>query len=379
MITPESSAADIRAEVARDMPHVLHALKKSYGGKARYESDLRSMAEQVLRLPEGEMLLGNIEQYHSGFTGNHWIVYAYVQNAGFGTARMGHREFIWCDTPDGSISAIQFADPSRQAAWSALVFTGHFFRRYAERERLGDVDLQLVCDFIRHNGNGVFQADPDPQSPGKYRFDVILQHGIGRGYTNDFNPDDVTRPFVSYILTYLPNAMLNPSQRKATAESRAVQASKSRLADTFVSMLLGGEAEEMADRFDDIFISRGMSGIGRPFLSMMSNIIMHRIRMLGTPESEYRTVMLELFNRNKQAVFDYVTTHPSEHYSYLDQMIAAKLADPDIDVASMMTVMLDAKPDDEGLQKFIAEESAKLESRFQKLRERGKIPASGWA
>ena len=381
MITTEMTAPEILKEVKKDMPHVLHALIKSYGGKRQFEADKKEMSDQVLRQPEGSIVLGNVESCTCGKTGNRWIIYSYAKNSGFHTATTGHREFVWMDTPDGSISAIMFSEPSRVFAWSPLVFSGHFFQRYAERENLGPVDLQLVTDFMRQNNDGVLQADAEPAEPGKYRFDVILRNGIGRGYTRGFDPSKPKQMFISNVCTYLPTSMLTPKQRQQTAEARAMQAGKSRPADTFVSRVMNQDTQGLLDSFSDMFTARGLPPhVGRAFANLMSSITLHEADITAphngecTP-SDLRAILLKLYHRYEQNVFEYVVTHPSksENYSMLETLVVAKATNHDLDIHAMLTSMMEPSPGDQRLLDFIDRASAKMEASFQEGIELGKI------
>ena len=73
MITEQMLPSEIIAEIEADRPHVMHAIKKSYGGINRMNAALEKGREACLRGREGEMFLDNVEPYNSGFTGNKWI------------------------------------------------------------------------------------------------------------------------------------------------------------------------------------------------------------------------------------------------------------------------------------------------------------------
>lgn len=360
---------------------MLYALMKSYGGKLGFEADQNQMADQVLRQPEGSMLLGNVETCTCGKTGNRWIVYSYAKNVGFHTAITGHREFIWFDTPDGSIASIQLSERSHGFACAAFMFSGHFFQRYAMREGLGSVDLQLVIDFMRQNTDFVFQADDKPIEPGKYRFDLIMRNGIGRGYTSGFDPSNLDQSFISHISTYLPTSMLSLKQRSQTAEARAIQASKSRPADTFVSKIMDDDEQGLLDDFAAAFAARGMpQHVGRSFANLMRCITLHEAEITPAPPegrspSVLRALLLQLYQRYEQNVFDYVVRHPSrtEQYSMFDILTVAKATNHDLDVHAMLTSMMQPEPGNKELLDFIDRTSAKFEARYQQGVMLGKI------
>lgn len=381
MINEHSSIQQIQKEVKHDIPHVVHALIKSYGGKRAYESDLQQMAERVKRMPEGSAMMGNVESYTSGKTGNNWIAYSCVANVGFSTVSMGHFKFLWWNTEDGSIAAMQFSVTSSIYGRSTIIYSGHFFRRYAQREGLGDVDLQLVTDFMRKNNAGVFQADDKPVSPGRHRADIILSSGIGRGYTEGFDADKPDTPFITHIQTYLPTSMLNPTQRKLTAEARAIQASKSRPSDTFVNYVMADDMVGLIRYFGDLFMSRGLSfDRGCMFAAMISSIVIDMAAI--TPiegertESARRALMLRLYHRCQQPVYDFVESHPRKgcEFSILEEVTVAYIIDRNLDIRAMLAQALGREHGNENLEKFIDKEAQRIKMQCQKLMSEGKIP-----
>ena len=366
---------EICAEVKEDRSHVLYALQKSYGGKHKYNAALDALCEEVSNEPDGTIILGNLEPYTSGFTGNHWMTFASATNIGFHTACASFNSFAYWDTPDGSIAAMRSIGENHIAKLSALMFSGHFFQRYAEREKLGDVDLQLVTDFMCHNSNSVFQTDPKPHAPGRYRFDIILQHGIGRGYTEGFDPQNPKQPFVAHVKTYLPTFMLTPNQRELTAEARNMQAMKLRPADAYVSMTLGPNCDQMSDFFSDLFVSRGCSPrVGPSFLVVMDNIISAELQMRGITKDQARATMLQLFHYYQQAVFDFAFSQERTNVSIAESVAVAMMANPDLDVEGMLAVMLELPRD----HPTIVRQAERMKNACHNLRTCGMMPHAGY-
>ena len=231
--------------------------------------------------------------------------------------------------------------------------------------------MQLLCDFFRKNMRGVFQRDESPLKPGRYRFDLIFQHGIGRGYTVDMFSDDPKRPFVSYVCTYLPNAMLSEVQRKATAEARADHVAESRLADTFVNMFLDGREEaDIATSFDSMLASRGYpKGLGNLFGSMMYAIFLYDDKIQNAAEGDKRRVMLEMYYVYQQEVFNYAINNYKSYlngkdFVMLDLLIVARLANRNLDVQAMIMAQLVEEDgldkSDENVKKFIERTAKKI-------------------
>lgn len=314
MISEQMSPEAMLAEMVQDQKRAFYQLKKSYGGAQRMNAALKELESQCMRMRDGESVLGNVEQYTSGATGNHWIVYSYARNIGFKAARSNGRAFVWWDTDDGSIAAATIsAAVAGMYPKSVMLFSGHFFKRYAEREHKGDVDLQLVCDFMLHNSARLFKADEKSHSDGRHRFDVIFKHGIGRGYTIGFYPGE-NKTFVSSIRTYLPTRMLNPTQRADTVEGREEYSRITHPADAIVNAYIDCvhkriDREQFEHLCESIFQSRGQSeGFGFQFAQLIMLFLSYEctkadISNIGLPATDERCVAVQAYHKYADHVF----------------------------------------------------------------------------
>ena len=335
MINEKTDPKTMLAEIFTDRKGALHALKKSYGGRSRMDAALVRMAHEVVDYHnEGESIFGNIELYTSGRTGNHWASFALAENVGFGHAVTGVKSFAYWDTDDGSIGIVVLNTTSRKGYEEFMtIYTGHFFQRYAEREHLGTVDLQLVCDFMQKNSCAYKSTDDEADASGRYRFDIMLLNGIGRGYSRQFTSDDGKVMLVGQVRTYLPNSMLNQTQRETTAEYRGYRASLRRPGDTIVSLMMNGDDDALIARTEDIFCSRGCkSGFGVGFLNLLRPIMdVELSRPADSPSETELGRRMKIYNRFCNTAFRMVDGIGKQTWTVFDTIFCCLTAVSDYD------------------------------------------------
>lgn len=359
------SPAEIIAEFDRDRPHVMHAIKKSYGGATRMEAALQRGRDESLRMREGEQFMDNVEPYTSGFTGNKWISYVYFRNAGFGRSYSGVRSFVYWYTDDGSIAACTLVAPFGRKA--LLMFSGHFFQRYAERENLGPVDLQLVIEFMLKKAAPLTKLEYEDNKDGVCRFDLVLPDGLGRGYTSHFDPY-TEDPYVQHVRTYLPNRMLNNKQRQETAEARERYSRALRPSDAFVNAYVNDmPPKELFNLCYEIFAPFKLrENFGYTFYRILRHFFDIEVSAVSpspatsggfapgpaaspagnggalaptpstavppAPNPQLRGILLSAYHKYSQAIFEFLDYRKSNTYTYEDIIKIGLIADPDFPV-----------------------------------------------
>lgn len=202
-----TSPADLLDIMRKEMSAAIYHFRKHYGGVHRYKAYEDQVSRRVME-EKVDAIVPAVEYVSPA--GNRWFTYAFVcYNDVVKGVNIFKTSFIYYETIGSCGAVFPFFDDTNDTSKSrglakdfngAVIFTSHFFRRFAERTGIPYRTTELVMRFIEDRG-----VVPDDTQ------DNEIAMRLNKGYA--FGVVKQQAPRVIEIRTYLTDQQLSPSQR----------------------------------------------------------------------------------------------------------------------------------------------------------------------
>lgn len=252
-LTLNSTTEEIVETMKKEGKSVEYWHKKHYGGPAKYDKWQDGQLAKAHDLPAESELIGDLVDYHSLTTGNRWKSFEVTTSYGIGNTYTRMLSFCFWDT-FGSIGAF-FKCRSQANKTSVLLFTSHFFLRYADRMDIQYRDAALVSEFFVRNHVLMTKLSDDLDEKGRRQVVIVFKEGVGYGYPrkkidsiDDMNNNDN----VIEIRTFLKYEQLTTRQMQEVNEMREAAEFSRSMDDAPAGHIIGRILQ------DDDFVKKSM-------------------------------------------------------------------------------------------------------------------------
>ena len=213
MLTLSTPSDQLMKELADEHEKAKYWLKKHYGGEQGYEAMRDQLLAKCQRSREPQT--SDVVEYNSK-NGNRWLCYEhaiyYPESLNSNTMPYA---FCYYETAGsvGVFSPCFSADERERKPISCIIFTPHFFQRFAERlgiEMGGTSMARKFVECVPYMNLSQYEPDED----GTVRIDVRLPGSLGRGIRR------AGRENVFEVRTFLADKQLSKAQLRHTSAIR---------------------------------------------------------------------------------------------------------------------------------------------------------------
>lgn len=210
MLTVTSHPAQIRRELDEDERRAQYWFTKQHHGEKGLERWRREQCRRLWLSTEWEWFSEPVE--YKSPNGNRWLAYEHVQRDGEG----GVFSFTYCvcyfETL-GSVGAIvrcDTQDPRTQERMAGcIIFTPHFFQRFAERLGLEFRSRGMMLRFLQLAHHHVIM-EREPR-PGFKDVEIVMKYPASYAMGSRRDVDGYR---VVTVRTFLPVTMMTPAKRR---------------------------------------------------------------------------------------------------------------------------------------------------------------------